>query len=432
MQKLICSFILALAFSGICLGQALNQAEIESLVSQNLWSEQGATAPKLAKLGQWPVGVSTISVRNPQQISTKDFTSQHDRSLKVEVWYPAKIGKSSPFATYQDETRSGKPFTIQAHARRGAKLASQKSGFPLIVMSHGYTGYRTMMYYLAEHLASHGYVVASIDHTDSTNADVVYNRARDQQFVLDALSQRASGGEFAGIINANSAAIVGYSMGGYGAINTVGGCYSFSTEFLTGLGFPKESLGKLLPLFNSCSAAREKTDARWKALITFAPWGGEQQVHSPESLQNITTPALFVAGDHDDVSGYDDGVKKLYQQLGSKDKYLLVYQNARHNIAAHPAPKVAFENDLDIGHYYEPSWNSETIAQINKHMVLAFLDCHVKSQKDACTYLPRRQHATQTKQADGSLTKPWPGFTDRWALGMQFFRGNISAPSAPH
>ena len=57
------------------------------------------------------------------------------------------------------------------------------------------------MFYLAEHLASHGYVVVGIDHKDSTNAEVfddatrasgfistLYNRARDQQFLLDYFS----------------------------------------------------------------------------------------------------------------------------------------------------------------------------------------------------------------------------------------------------
>ena len=72
--------------------------------------------------------------------------------------------------------------------------------YPLVVLSHGYTGYRTLMFYLAEHLASHGYIVAGIDHTDSTNAEInlktapfagfvstLLNRYRDQQFVLDQL-----------------------------------------------------------------------------------------------------------------------------------------------------------------------------------------------------------------------------------------------------
>lgn len=411
--------------------------KIEYLVEQHLDAKQTSTAPELAPLGRLAVGVKTLSLTNPKQLSSSDFSSLVDRELKVEVWYPSLARATSPNAEYHDETMSGKKFALHGVAQRNAEPTKVESAYPLVVISHGYTGYRTMMYYLAEHLASHGYIVAAIDHTDSTNADVdfsadsgsgfastLYNRARDQQYVLEALNAKDSA--FSTIINNDSAAIIGYSMGGYGAINTVGGCYQFSPDLLSGLGFPKELASALPALFNTCSAATNATDTRWKAMISFAPWGGEQGVHKADSLGKITVPSLFVAGEKDDVSGFENGVRKLFQQIGSKSKYMLVYENARHNIAAHPAPQVAYENDLDIGHYFEPSWNSETIAQINKHMVIAFLNCHLKQQPTACNYLPKRNSAEQTKSADGSLTKPWPGFTDRWGLGMRFLRGKSS------
>ncbi len=407
----------------------------QKLVRHSVSTEQTATAPELARLGEWPVGVSTVKLINPKQLSTADFTSLVDRSLTVEIWYPSTAKRPKNVASYSDETRSGKPFTIQGSAYRDIGFSEKTSKFPLLVMSHGYTGYRTMMYYLGEHLASPGYVVASIDHTDSTNADVnfsenagsgfpstLYNRARDQQFVLNALTQSAS--KFSAIIKPDSAAILGYSMGGYGALNTVGGCYDFSADALVALGFPTELASSLAPAFNTCSAAQNKTDDRWKAMIAFAPWGGEQSVHKPESLAKVEIPSLVVGGDYDDISGFENGIEKLYQQIGAKQKYLMVYENARHNIVAHPAPEAAFGNDLDIGHYYEPSWSSETIAQINKHMVRAFLDCHVKGLENACDYLPQRETAAQIKQADGKLTKPWPGFADRWGLGLRFLRGD--------
>jgi predicted dienelactone hydrolase len=39
---------------------------------------------------------------------------------------------------------------------------------PLVIISHGYPGNRYLMSHLGEDLASKGYVVASIDHRDST------------------------------------------------------------------------------------------------------------------------------------------------------------------------------------------------------------------------------------------------------------------------
>jgi len=403
--------------------------------AEQLFSSQPTATPELANGGEFAVGVQTLELSNPNQINAKDFQSVYDRPITVEVWYPAASSSKTDAAkaVYQDQTRSGKPFSLQGEAIRDANENSELSSAPLIILSHGYTGYRSMMFYLAEHLASHGYVVAAIDHTDSTNKDIdftknasagfpstLYNRARDQQFVLQALTQ--SGAPFSKLIDQDTAAIVGYSMGGYGALNTVGGCYEFSKEFVQGMGIPSEQSEALSKVLSSCSAGREKADPRWKAMIAFAPWGGEQGVHQAQSLANISVPSLIVAGDYDDVSGYEAGVKKLYEQLGSEHKYLLVYQNARHNIVAHPAPQAAFDNDLDLGHYFEPAWNSETITRINKHMVLAFLNAHLKNDAQAAKYLPTREFATQIKQTDGKLTEPWSGFPDRWGVGLQFLR----------
>jgi len=406
-----------------------------SYSAEQLFTNQPSVTPKLAQGGSYTVGVRTVTIVNRNQLNVSDFSSTGDRELTLELWYPSSknLEKKKP-TVYQDQTRSGNTFTIQGSAYRDIDFDSSLGQSPLVVLSHGYTGYRSMMFYLGEHLASHGYIVASIDHTDSTNKDIdfnvnagagfpstLYNRARDQQFVLDHLNSEAS--DFSTIIAPESAALIGFSMGGYGALNTIGGCYKFSAEFISGMGFPKESSEAVAEKFSSCSAGRKTIDPRWKAMISFAPWGGEQGVHKPTSLAKIEVPTMLVVGDQDDVSGYENGVVRLFEQIGTRDKYLMVYQNARHNIAAHPAPEAAFGNDLDIGHYYEPSWNSETITRINKHMVLAFLNHHVKRDKSAEAYLPKRELATQTKDANGELNSPWPGFPDRWAVGVRFIRG---------
>lgn len=401
--------------------------------AEQLYSEQPTVMPELAVFGDLAVGVRTEQISNPSQLSAKDFKTLADRDLTVEIWYPATKNETSVLVTYRDVTRSKQAFELQGQAFRDAELLKSEQKFPLVVISHGYTDYRALMFYLAEHLTSHGYVVISIDHTDSTNAEVDFdkapssgfpstllNRARDQQFVLDHFSRQDDA--LAGAIDFDNATIIGYSMGGYGAINTVGGCYSFSSTGLELFGFPAELAAALAPVFSSCKAAREDVDARWKAMVAFAPWGGELNVHDLDSLADIEVPSFYIAGDQDDISGYEDGVKKLFTHTGSDNKYMLVYENARHNIAKHPAPKVAFNNDLDIGHYFEPAWNSETINRVNEHMVLAFLNCHIKQQDRYCDFLPTREDITQTKSPDGKLTEAWPGFKERWGTGIKFYR----------
>jgi predicted dienelactone hydrolase len=419
---------------GLCLfSLALLVTSQQTYAAEQLYTVQPTATPELANPGKWSVGVRTMQVTNPEQLSTADFQSKADRKLTVEVWYPAKADKNEQLATYENVTRLHKPFSLQGSSYRDAPV--MKDGkYPLVVLSHGYTGYRTIMFYLAEHLASHGYIVVGIDHTDSTTGEVDFekspfsgfpstlvNRARDQQFVLDHFSSLNS--DLGKQIDSENASVIGYSMGGYGAVNTVGGCYDFQQETLARLGFPAAMAKALIPVFNSCHAGRETVDPRWKAMVAFAPWGQEIAVHKASSLKNIKAATLFVAGEQDDVVGYEPGVKTLFEQTGSEHNYMMAYENARHNFAPHPAPQVAYATDEDLGHYYEPSWSSEALNRINSHMTLAFLDCHVKGAKERCAYLPERESSTQVKGAEGKLSDPWPGFGNRWAVGVKFYRG---------
>lgn len=388
-------------------------------VAEQLYSTQTVTLPALAHPGDFDVGVQTIEIDGPNLLN-----KPVGRKLTLEVWYPAQ-NVSGPAANYENVTRSKRAFAIKGLAYRDAKVASVDHMFPLVVLSHGYTGYRTIMFYLGEHLASHGYTVVGIDHTDSTNLEIDFennggagfpstllHRSRDQQAVLDYFSK--DGARFGA--NTNQSSVIGFSMGGYGALNTVGANYQFSAE--QALAFGLDGKSNTLSALNDSYAGLEVVDPRWKALVTLAPWGGEQNVFG--SMSRIKVPSLFIAGEQDDVSGYKNGVEKLYKQTGAKDKYLMVYESARHNVAPHPAPSAAFDSELAYGHYAEPSWNTETLNRINQHMILAFLDCHIKNQH--CEMLPMRVDATQSKDKKGALNAPWPGFVNRFATGIRFYR----------
>ncbi|MEH6518136.1 MAG: acetylhydrolase [Halioglobus sp.] len=409
--------ISALGLSGIVLG------------AEQLYTAQPSVTPELANPGEYPVGVSTITIGGDAG------SESNERRLVLEVWYPAAStdDQAVPLATYKNVTRSHREFELQGTSFRDVEARRSPQGYPLIVVSHGYTGYRTIMFYLGEHLASHGYVVAAIDHTDSTNAEVdmvnapgagfistLLNRAKDQQLTLQHFAD--SNSPIAAITDTEHAAVIGYSMGGYGAINTVGACYQFTSESLIPLGANAEQAAALMPMLNFCNAGQEQVDPRWRAMIAISPWGGELNLHSPESMAKISTPSLYIVGDQDDISGFEHGVKKLFEQSGAAQSYLMVYENARHNVAAHPAPTTAFGSDLDIGHHFEPSWDLETINRVNRHMSLAFLNCYVKDSAAACDYLPKREDITQKKGADQKLTPAWPGFQERWGTGIRFHR----------
>ena len=219
-----------------------------AICAEQLYTDQPPVTPELAFSGTYNVGVTTITSNDPKRLNTANFITHIERPLTLEVWYPADTADQAKMATYKNVTRLQKPFELQGGAYRDAPALSEGS-FPLILLSHGFTGYRTQMFYLGEHLASHGYIVVGIDHTDSTNSQIkkhedrpagfastLYNRARDQQFLLDYFTFQQS--PVANIVDTDRAAIIGHSMGGFGAINTVGGCYDFSYDKLKALGTP--------------------------------------------------------------------------------------------------------------------------------------------------------------------------------------------------
>lgn len=385
--------------------------------------------PELSERGAYAIGVRTVTIENTKHTNALNSTEKH-RKLTLEIWYPSEANNGSA-TFYANETRSGVPFSIQANAVRDAAiLANSKKRFPIIVLSHGYTGYRTIMYHIAEHLASHGYIAVGIDHTDSTNADIDFskaagagflstlmNRAKDQQFTLEWILNDS---RFSSFADQKNAGLIGYSMGGYGAINTIGGCYSFTAQHTASIsGTDDEATNQSLAnALNNCAAGRENgADPRWKAAVIMAPWGGQLKVFNADSIAAIDTPSLYIAGNLDDISGYS-GIRWLYDSHASADSFLLTYSQARHNIAPHPAPKAAYGNELDIGHYYEPSWDSEALALINQHFTLAMMNCYVKDIASACEYLSVRGTSNQSPE-DGPKPAPWKGFNDRYATGMR-------------
>jgi len=409
--------------------------EAQSVYSIN---EHPDMLPELSQPGEAPIGVKTITITNEAYIDPFDGQSK-PRSLKLEIWYPSD-NQNEVDAIYSNQTRNGTQFSIKGNAVRDGKLKTM-TDVSLVVLSHGYTGYRTIMYYLGEHLASHGYLVVSIDHTDSTNEDVdpktnpfsgfkstLINRSRDQQYVLDYFSNHANFTKIFGQgITIKNAGVVGYSMGGYGAISTIGGCYDFSDQFTGRMIFSKEEdkIKAAQKVLNTCAGGQPisnfTVDPKWQAMVAFAPWGGEQGVFSDESINKIKVPSLYISGNADDVSGYE-GIINQFKQTTAADSYLLTYINARHNIAPHPAPKEAWTSEYDFGHYYEAAWSTQQLNRINQHFTLAMMDCYLRDDSSACEYLELPESSDQPK-VDGKQSEVWKGFDHRYATGMTW---NIS------
>lgn len=396
-----------------------------------LYGDPLPDAPVLSARGEYKVGVRTLQLVNPNQIdilSSKDGKEvKYDRPLTVEVWYPADISSSTaPTITYEevmgtrgDSLRPLIPFQFKGRAFRDAEPTKTSQPYPLIVVSHGYVGSRYLMTYLTENLASKGYIVVAIDHTDSTFKDAnafystLLNRAKDIKFVINemaALKKKKPNEAWAKNIDGNTIGIIGYSMGGYGVLNVAGAGYSDGlTAFFAQMTGGSKAITDLVasnPEYQSIK------DERIKAVVAFAPWGMERGVWDLDGLKGLQTPTFFVAGDQDDISGYEKGIRAIYEGSVNTDRYLLTYKNARHNVAPNPPPAEALQPGLSIDEYYryaEPSWDQRKINNINQHFVTAFLGTHLKG-KDYSEYLNITKNSNE---------KDWPGFKPRSSTGME-------------
>ena len=176
------------------------------------------------------------------------------RELMVSLWYPAlpSDGRRARYMTPAESELqltsrgiTGVPpdalSTVETNAVSGARPAGRRRSLPLVVLSPGFTDSRSTLTGLAEDLASHGYVVAGIDHTYESYATafpdgrvttclareaprrdrqekVAAGRAADVCFVLDELTGAHPPWPGAELIDPSRMAMAGHSAGGAAAI----------------------------------------------------------------------------------------------------------------------------------------------------------------------------------------------------------------------
>lgn len=200
-----------------------------------------------------PFGVGTIAVELVDETREDRLSEdpQDRRRLMVQLWYPTEekgAERSHEYPTHDAKLALGIALAggEREFAQPDAPLLEGNAPFPVVLFSHGLGSGRFGYTYLVESLASHGSVVAGIDHThyasqvefsDGTKVsfeeerrdiawerfdDVVRFISVDQGFVADELvRQRAPGLErFVGRLDEERFGVLGHSLGGAAAIES--------------------------------------------------------------------------------------------------------------------------------------------------------------------------------------------------------------------
>ncbi|AWD22618.1 alpha/beta hydrolase family protein [Fuscovulum blasticum] len=356
-------------------------------------------APAGAQRGPHPVGVRTRTVISPDQPDVfGEAGARVDRPLTVELWYPA-AAPGAGGANYPTLLRDGHRAVV-LHGSAGRDAEPAAGDFPLVILSHGYPGNRLFMGHFGEHLASHGYRVASIDHLDSTYGDAAYlaNNGLTSTLVHRPGDVAAVAAELGG-----SYAVIGHSMGGYGALVLAG----------AGVAEPALSGGMAPPhgLWQGCAAP--VPPAALKAILPIGPWGRQRGLWDAAGLAAMRLPCLLMGGSADGVSGYDTGIRRIFNEVGGP-AWLLTFEHAGHCAgAAIPAPAEAWEPSPHMqwppySHYADPAWDAVAMNNIAQHFALAFLDVHLKGNAERAS----------------ALGEDWPkhGFSGGQAPGLRLER----------
>lgn len=418
-------------------------------------SKPAQDAPERAYWGAYEVGHRTESVVQADRLRLLDIDPETglpklgDRELPVSIWYPAADTHGLERARYtrrfvQDPKWPMPDFptswTTSGEAVSDAPQALD-GGFPLVIMAHGWAGNEVSLVYLAENLASKGYVVVAPDFRDVTPSDpqvfqllfprAMINRALDTHFVIETMVARAKaeGDWLSGLVDPEQVALIGNSLGGMGALRVAGAAYdgeSPGASWIPGGLFADQTAQADTP--------RDLASTHLDALILIAPWGAQSDVSLfPESsLAQMEIPTLIFAGELDAIAGYETGPARLYEQIGANEKFLLTYLHAGHGLTPGVFPDGADAYPYGSTGTRDPVWRNASIANVQQHFATAFLDHVLKQDQTALSYLTpavRRasegewpQSANETPgdfaPADLSASTYWPGFRRHRARGL--------------
>jgi predicted dienelactone hydrolase len=382
-------------------------------------AKPGMDAPALAALGPYGVGLAT------QQMDA------FGRKLSVSVWYPARAGVG-PAVTYHSalvgEDGRPTPLSIQGIAAAGAPAAAGR--FPLVILAHGYNNTPEVLAWLAENLASKGYVVAAPAFLDPPKFDApsalfaFAHRPLDVAVIAAAAQRLAAGGKapFAHA-DPDRTALIGYSMGGYGVLAAAGAPL---TPALAGA-----TKGAMAPFVAGGPKADMLKVAQLKAVVAISPAMklGPFPVFAPNALAAIHAPTFFIVGSQDHIVGYD-GVRTLFESETNAPRYLLTFREAGHNIALTTPPATMLGRLWDQDWFEDPVWRKARLIGIEAHFITAFLDRYVKGDAGKASYIDGLVQNSDDgvwphPPADYGAISPgppaatlWKGFAQAHAAGM--------------
>lgn len=379
-----------------------------------------AVVPSLAQeesgppqVGQRP-DAPQYALHGPYWVGTREFSIDDDteRPLPVTVWYPTLNESGATEGVIYDMGVSDlvgadENPVVEGRALADAAPAMVDAPYPLVVFSHGLGGSRVLYFQLAEHLASYGFVVASVEHVgtalrdsfegttdigDENNILSLYYRPTDIMHTITyAHTLTQADGLLAGMIDTEHVAVWGHSTGGTTALQVGGaridfpalnawcadkGSEELAAESCQFVGH-EEELAKLYGVDNPQAGLFPTLwDTRVDAIVAVSP-GGELHAFGDAGVEAIQTPTLIMFGTSDQFVSPEYNALWAYDQISSQTRVLAAFENGGH---------LMFMNCPDAwkdGCGYDAVWDLPRVEDIKDHFTTAFLLDVLKSDPEA-------------------------------------------------
>jgi dienelactone hydrolase len=247
-----------------------------------------------------PFAIGTITQTWFRPVNSRDIAPDWapSRKIIVQLWYPAAPTAKGQIAPYRDSD-SGWFLThylalVRTHARIGVPVSPAQTTYPVLLFSPAWGAGRTDYTAFYEALASHGFVVAAMEHVrdlkgplmetnrerDREGGALVRRRAEDAAYVLDQLTKRNESDPdnlLTGRLNLSRVGILGHSFGGAAAAEA---CW-LDQRFKAGINLDGDLFGEVAdagasqPFFFIFSDSQPLTEADLNAADPVVRFGNQ-------------------------------------------------------------------------------------------------------------------------------------------------------------
>jgi predicted dienelactone hydrolase len=355
-------------------------------------------------------GLAPFAERGPHEVGVRRLMGD-DLPIPMTVWYPAIEQASSLTYSYAinmlDPESSITLATYQGQADPGAMADLSDGPYPLVVLSPGFAIANASYAWLAEHLASHGFVVVSPQHHESLDPGTLWQstmeRPQDMLTVFTYIDEQVEvGGEFEGLIDNETVAVIGHSYGGYTALAAAGAQMDTSSfkvacekarktddplVFLCDALLPR--LDDMADLAGLGSAPADLwpawADPRVDAVVSMA---GDAAMFGQAGLAEVTIPVMALGGTADRDAPFMWGTGLAYEQTSSAHKAEIAFEEAEHFIFAgecHTVRRIL--NLVSTSFCSDPDWDRVRAHNLINHFTIAFLLAELKHDENAAAAL---------------------------------------------